>query len=119
MELEHNTKLLQEFQEVALSDKKLLNQFKNLLVKCQKYELAASVREVEKEKFPETDEEKEAKNLVREYRNVLGMVKIETEDQTIYTIAKVMDLYRKKKGKMNIEDCAKIIATAKEIFSKE
>lgn len=106
--------------ERASKDVKSLNELKNLAVKLQLYELGAKCREIEKELFPETKEEIEAKNRYKEIELVLRMVEVGfTSKKVYYKIDKTLELFRKKKGKFDLKDASKIISDADRIFNRE
>ena len=55
--------LLTDLVEKAKSNKKGLIMLKNTAVRCQQFELASQLRELETSLFPETDEENLRRNL--------------------------------------------------------
>lgn len=88
---------------------------KNLSVKLQQFELACSIREIEKEIFPETAEEKKAKEL----RLLFGMVDLNVSEDVCWLISEVMEQHTKKKGKFSIHDASDLIYKRKQLFSIE
>lgn len=111
---------LKDLLEIASKDVKTLNELKNLAVKLQQYELGAKCRELEKELFPETEEEIEAKNRYKEIELILRMVEVGFSTKKVYyKIDKALELFRKKKGKFDIADASKIIADADRLFKRE
>ncbi len=111
---------IEDLLERASKDVKSLNELKNLAVKFQLYELGAKCREIEKELFPETEEEIEAKKRCKEIDLVLRMVEVGfTSQKVYYKIDKTLELLRKKKGKFDLKDASKIITDADRIFNRE
>lgn len=111
---------LKHLLESATKDVKTLNELKNLAVKLQQYELGAECRRLEKELFPETEEEIEAKKRYKEIDLVLRMVEVGFTNQKVYyKIDKTLELFRKKKGKFDLKDASKIICDADRIFNRE
>ena len=111
---------IEDLLERASKDVKSLNELKNLAVKLQLYELGAKCREIEKELFPETEEQIEAKARYKEIELVLRMVEVGfTSQKVYYKIDKTLELFRKKKGKFDLKDASKIICDADRIFNRE
>lgn len=93
-----------------------LNELKNLAVKLDQYELGAECRKLEKELFPETDEEKIAKEKAKELNLIFRMVDLNIEDEICFRIFKTLELFRKKKGKFDLSDASKIQVESKKLF---
>ena len=111
---------LKSLLESASKDVKTLNELKNLAVKLGQYELGAECRKLEKELFPISDEEVKAKERYKEIELVLRMVEVGFNSQKVYyKIDKTLELFRKKKGKFDLKDAAKIIADANRLFNRE
>ena len=111
---------LKSLLESASKDVKTLNELKNFAVKLGQYELGAECRRLEKELYPETDEEVQAKERYKEIELVLRMVEVGfTSKKVYYKIDKALELFKKKKGKFDLKDAAKIISDANRIFKRE
>ena len=111
---------LKSLLESASKDVKKLNELKNLAVKLGQYELGAECRRLEKELFPITEEETQAKERYKEIELVLRMVEVGFNGQKVYyKIDKALELFRKKKGKFDLIDASKIISDANRIFNRE
>ena len=111
---------LKQLLESASKDLRTLNELKNLAVKLGQYELGAECRRLEKELYPETDEEIQAKERYKEIELVLRMVEVGfTSKKVYYKIDKALELFKKKKGKFDLKDAAKIISDANRIFKRE
>ena len=111
---------LQSLLESASKDVKTLNELKNLAVKLQQYELGAECRRIEKELYPITDEEKIATERIKEIDLVLRMVEVRFNGKKVYyKIDKALELFKKKKGKFDLKDAAKIISDANRIFKRD
>ena len=111
---------LQNLLESASRDLKTLNELKNIAVKLGQYELGAECRRLEKELYPETDEEVQAKERYKEIELVLRMVEVGfTSKKVYYKIDKALELFKKKKGKFDLKDAAKIISDANLLFKRE
>ena len=106
-------KLLMQMLEAAKKDKKSFLSLKNIAVKLQQFELAVAIREIEKEIFPETAEEKKAK----EVRLLFGMVDLNVSDDVCWLISEVMERHNKKKGKFSINDASDLICKRKQLFN--
>lgn len=110
---------MNELLEKASENKQVLNHLKNAAVHAQSYEFAASLRELEKEKFPETAEDKDAKEKSKATDLLLRMVEIGTNAGSAYRIYEAMRIYAKKKGKFDLKDASKIIADSNRIFTED
>ena len=111
---------LKNLLESASKDMKTLNELKNLAVKLGQYELGAECRRLEKELYPETDEEIQAKERYKEIELILRMVEVGFNGKKVYyKIDKALELFKKKKGKFDLKDAAKIISDANRIFKRE
>jgi hypothetical protein len=106
-----------EFLEKIQKDHKAIRLFKLSAINCQSYELAAHIREIEKELFPESEEAKQAKQDGTDILNVLGMVKINVQDKKIaWLIKKTIKCHSKKKGKFSLKDAADLQTKAEKLF---
>jgi len=104
----------------ASKDVKTLNELKNLAVKLQQYELGAECRKLEKELYPVTEEEQLANDRIKEINLVLRMVDVGFNSQkAYYKVDKSLELFKKKKGKFDLKDAAKIMADSDRIFNRE
>ena len=112
------TELLQQFLDKASTSKSAIKHLKNAAVHAQQYEFAAAIREIEREQFPESDEQKEAKKKVSDYNLIFRMIEINASDEAIYKIVTAIETNKKKKGNLDIRDAFKIIADAKDFFGE-
>lgn len=98
--------------------KKGLIRLKNAAVTVQSFELASYLRDMETKLFPESAEQKAAKQKAKELVTLFGMVKLQVPDKEAYMVAETLAVYNKKKGKFDLKDAAKIITKANEYFDK-
>lgn len=111
--------LLLKMFESAKKDKRKLLALKNAAVKCQEFELAVQIRELEKELFPETDEEKEAKELAKNVKVILRLVEVNATEDACWLIAETLKKYFKIKRDFSVKEAAELIAERKRIFEIE
>jgi len=111
--------LLAEILDEAKKRKSNFDKLKNLAVHCQKYELAAGLRDIELELFPETPEEKETKKLAQNLNLIFRMVELDVPHATCYKIYSTLILFKKKKGKFDTKDAAKIVEETNRLFTNE
>lgn len=104
--------LLNDLLEKAKTDKKSLNMLKTTAIRCQQFELAAQLRELETSIFPESEEEKEAKNI----NVVLRMVELNVPNDICWLINETLKTYSKMKGKFSIKEATELIHKRKELF---
>lgn len=111
--------LLSDMLDEAKKKKSNFSKLKNVAVHCQKYELAARLRDIELELFPETPEEKEAKKLAQSLNLIFRMVELEVNHATCYKIYSTLILFKKKKGKFDTKDASKIVEETNRLFTNE
>lgn len=111
-------KLLNDLVEKVKCNKKGLIMLKNTAVRCQQFELASQLRELETSLFPETDEEKAAKKLAKEINLLFRMVGLNVSEDVCWIIHEAIKCHSKKKGKFSIEDAAKLVVKRKELFDE-
>jgi hypothetical protein len=110
------TELLNQLLEKAKTDKRTLLAIKNAAVRGQQFELAANIRELEKSCFPETEEEKEAKEMAEKLNLLFRMVELTVSKDLCWLIGAVMEEHRKKKGKFSIEDAVRLKSKKRDLF---
>jgi hypothetical protein len=103
--------------EKASKSAETLKELQIFAVKMKEFELVEECRRLEKELFPITEEETQALERHEQIELVLRMVEVGFTDKKVYyKIDKALELYRKKKGKFDVADAAKIITDANRIF---
>ena len=111
--------LLLQMLESAKKDKSSFLALKKTVVKCQQFELAAKMRELELELFPPTQEEKSAKDLATEIQNVLGMVRLNVSPDTCWLIHETLKVHSKMGGEFSIKEAAELVVKKKELFDED
>ncbi len=106
-------KLFGEIMEKAKTDKKLVRKLKELAVVSQKFEMAAHLRDLERS-FPETEQEKEAK----EVQTCLSMVGLSTTPDVAWKCLKAIQGYLAKKGEFDLMTASDIKVEAKKLESE-
>jgi len=104
--------------ESASKNIETLNELKNLAVKLGQYELGAELRKLEKELYPETDEEIKAKEKAKELNLIFRMVDLNIDNEVCFRIFQTLELFRKKKGKFDLKDASEIQVQSKKLFSR-
>lgn len=112
-------KLLVELVNSAKKNKKGLIRLKNAAVTCMQYELAAQLRSLEVELFPETKDEKSAKEMAKRLNLLFRMVDLDIPLSTCWKINETLRVYSKMKGKFGLKESSKIVEKTKEIFNAE
>lgn len=108
--------MLETMVEEAKKRKDALIILKNLAVKCQQFELAAYLREIENELYPVSPEIKAEKELASKLKNLFSMVEINTTPDIAWLLYKTILAYGKKKGKFSIKEASEIVVMRNEIF---
>ena len=98
--------------EGAKKSKKALRSLKLAALDAGQFELAAKLRDMECELFPDTEDERFTKDV----NITLRMVGINPDPKSCYLIGKAMEAYRKSKGKFYIDQASDLIAKADKIF---
>jgi hypothetical protein len=108
--------LIENMIENAKTDKSLLKKLKDITVAAQQFELAAEIRQMEKDCFPDTPEVAAAKERAKKINLLFRMVEINADDAVCYKLDETLKLYNKKKGKFNTDDAVEIMYRTKRIF---
>ena len=105
-----------ELLEKAKKDRKAFKALKDLVVKCQMYEFAAELRSMEHELFPQTEEQKQAQALGRNFQTLLGMLDLNAQEHSSWLILKAAELYKEKGSLASLNDTADLKAACKRLF---
>lgn len=98
--------------EAAKKSKKALRSLKQSAIDAGQFEFAAHLRDLERELFPESEDEIYAKTI-----NIsLRMVGINPSLKASWIIGKTMHILSKRKGKIDLNTAADIQAEADRIF---
>ncbi|HEX5150415.1 MAG TPA: hypothetical protein VFW07_03140 [Parafilimonas sp.] len=111
--------LLLQMLEAARREKKKFMALKNAVIACQQFELAAELREIERELFPETEEVKEAKALAEDASRVLRWVKIDMPKDVCWLVAQAMKKYFEPNGEFSQKDAAGLVDKYETLFEIE
>jgi len=98
--------------ENAIKSKKALRSLKQAALDAGCFELAAELRDIERETFPDTEDEIYAKNI----NLALRMSGVNPDLRQSWLIGKTMEAYHKHKGKFAIDQASELIAKADKIF---
>ena len=98
--------------EGAKKSKKALRSLKLAAIDAGQFELAAKLRDLEREIFPDSEDEIYAKNI----NLALRMSGVNPDLRQSWIIGKTMEAYRKSKGKFSIDQASELIAKADKIF---
>ena len=109
-------KLLLQLLEAAKKDKKQLIVLKNLSVKLQQFELSINLREIEKELYPESKEDKFAKEQAQKLNLVFRMVGLNVSDDACWLISETLKDYTKRGSKFSINDATALSLKHNQIF---
>ena len=98
--------------EGAKKSKKAMRSLKLAALDAGQFELAAELRDIERETFPDTEDEIYARNI----NLALRMVGINPDLKSCWLIGKTMHILSKKKGSFDIETATQIQSKAEQIF---
>lgn len=105
---------IQDLINEAKKNRRLANDLKHSAVRAKLYEVAAMIRDLEKNSFPSDGRDIQG----QEFSLALRMAEIDTTDPMAWKILSVAKVFLKKKGKFSLEDAAKISAESIEIFGE-
>ncbi len=109
-------KLLKQLIEAAKKNRKGFKRLKEAVVTCQQFELAAELRGIEKDTFPETEEVKLAKEQAKKLNLLFRMVDLSISEDTCWLIVQTYNCYTEKQGEFSIDDAIRLQFKKEEIF---
>lgn len=117
MEKETKEKIIELINDMLINPKDI-SFFKDLVVKKQKYELAAQIREYETTHFPERHTQSEEKKFAEKYRLLMKMMDLDISLKNAFLMGRAIEENIKagEKG-LDLKTAAKIICRADEIFA--
>lgn len=96
--------------------KDVIKALKNLAVNKGNYELAANVREIEKEKFPLETLSDELEEDSLNFRRALKLIDIDTNQKVAYSILVTAKKFLEKGNHFDIKDSSEILADSEKYF---
>ena len=111
--------LLSNFIEEAKKDKSKLLALKQAAVKSSQYELAANLRALETELFPESEEVKSAKKRAEKLNLVFRMVELNIPNEIAWLVERTVKRYWKRRGNFDLKDAAELIDMKDKIFGND
>lgn len=110
---------LENLVEAAKKDHKTLKALKVLAVKCQQFSLAADIRDLERELFPQTEEQKKAVLEGSNIGSLLRMIEINVPDRFAWLIYQTIKRYSKRRDNFDMKDAAELKAKMIALFGEE
>ena len=107
--------LLNELLEKAKSNKKGLVMLKECAVRCQQFDLAAQLRQMEKD-FPHSEEVKEAIKYSNDVKIAFSMVELKVDEETCWLIGKTIKKHIELGGQFSVKDAAELLSKRDELF---
>lgn len=111
--------LILQLLEKAKQSKESLIKFKSFVVSLQQYELAAEIRSLEVELFPEPTKYKKQRNHAHGLSVALNLVGIHCDHESARLAWKTFNKVNKLKGKFSVEDAVKIQLENDKIFNSK
>lgn len=111
--------MLGQIWELLNKDKKFLAAVKQAAVKIQNYELASSLRQIERDTWVDAMREDPAYKEAKKFCGVLSMVKLNCDEKTAYKILEAAKLFNKKGGESDLDSATEINFKATEIFGED
>ncbi len=101
----------------AKESRDFLKGLKSIAVNCQKYELAAALRDVEVKQFPRAKTTNANYTEAETFKTLLNIAELNLKHtETAYLVLAIAKIVIKKGGESALKDVAKIQAEVKEIF---
>ena len=110
---------MQTLLETAKKEKKLLVKLKSTALHCQMFELAAKLRDMEVELFPNTPEYNEAHEQAKKANLLFRMVELNVPESVCWLVEETLKLHKKKKGKFDLLDAGKLVVKKNELFTED
>lgn len=107
---------LSQIELLLKKSKKAIRAIKTEAVSQNLLELAANIREIEIEAFPETEEQKAAKEYSNQLNLLFRMVDLDVPNKQCWIIGETLKAFQKKKSKFDLLDAVKLKEKAKELF---
>lgn len=117
MKTEELSQLLLRMVESAKENKQVIKSLKNGAIHAQLYELAAEFRDIEVKSFPKSKEQLDAEFLGKTIKSLLASADINIDVDMAWLIFNIVDLYKKKKGKTDINAIQSILDKRREFFT--
>lgn len=114
-----NTQDFTALLEAAKKGKTKLHKLEILAVECNLIELAADIRNIEVQLYPESESVKIAKKEADKLNLVFRMVELNIPPRIAWLINKTLKKHWKRRGNFDLEDAAKLRAEMIEIFGEE
>lgn len=109
-------KLLLELFEKSKTNKKAFLKLKHMAVDLQSYEIACKLRELEKELFPDSEENIKSKEIAKSVRQLFKMVELDVPEDTAWLVYQTIMKFQERKENFNMQDACKLIEQRNEIF---
>jgi hypothetical protein len=100
----------------ATASKSALNNLKDVAIECREYEIASWLRELEKSRFPDTDEVKAIKKKVETFQAALALCEIKAPEEVVYKVIEASEKFNAIGEDFSVKDAAEIIVKTKEIY---
>jgi len=111
--------LMQTLFEEAKKSKKNLVKLKTTALHCQMFELAAKLRDLEVELFPNSEEYNLAHEQAKKANLLFRMVELNIPEPVCWLVEETLKVHKKKKGKFDLLDASKLVAKKNELFTED
>lgn len=105
--------------EAAKKDKNKLNSLKLIAIQCQQFSLAADIRDIERELFPESKESIDAKIQASKLNLLFRMVDLDIPDKIAWLINQTLKKHWKRRGNFDLKDASILRAKMIEYFGED
>lgn len=112
-------KELNELFESAKKSKKGIRALKMAAISANCFDVAAKLRDVENDLFPDSPEQKEANTFANDIKTALAMSGINTDASVAWLIGKTVYDYKAKKGKFSLRDAAEIMVQHEKLWKND
>ena len=111
--------LMQKLFEEAKKSKKNLVKLKSTALHCQMFELAAKLRDLELELYPNSEEYNLAYEQAKNTNILFRMVGLNVPESVCWLVEETLKVHKKKKGKFDLLDASKLVAKKNDLFTDD
>ena len=114
---EIETNLFKELIESVSKNRKSLRGFIKTLLENKQFELAAQLRELETELYPEAENDRTEIEFALLIKQTLLVAGLQMDPEYCWIVSKMSEVLKEKGGSMSLEDIFAVVNKQKELFS--
>ena len=111
-------KVIEQLLEAANKDVTLLRKLKVAAKEAGLLELSLTLRGIELQNFPQSDEEKKEREQAKSLNTLFRMVDLNIPEDVCWVINKTMQRYKIRRGNFDLKDAVEIRATKIKMYGE-